>query len=95
MATTNSGGGGPGGKMICDSMPPPPCLLEFSLSTSLLLLLPLVDDHGVHGEMRNDAMNVAATALDTNPEEKDISKHIKVSVLERSLFYSHPHPDFL
>lgn len=37
-----------------------------------------MDDHGIHGEMRNDAMNVAATALDTNPEEKDISKHIKV-----------------
>jgi hypothetical protein len=28
--------------------------------------------------MRNDAMNVAAVALETNPEEKDISKHIKV-----------------
>jgi len=37
-----------------------------------------VDDHGVHGEMRNDAMNVAAVALEANPEEKDISKHIKV-----------------
>ena len=39
-----------------------------------------VDDHGVHGEMRNDAMNVAANALETNPEEKDISKHIKVGI---------------
>lgn len=39
---------------------------------------PVVDDHGVHGEMRNDAMNVAAVALEANPEEKDISKHIKV-----------------
>lgn len=37
-----------------------------------------MDDHGVHGEMRNDAMNVAAVALEANPEEKDISKHIKV-----------------
>jgi hypothetical protein len=59
-----------------------------------------VDDHGVHGEMRNDAMNVAATALDTNPEEKDISKHIKVlsiSILLRFLS-SHlvvPWPDIL
>ena len=40
-----------------------------------------MDDHGVHGEMRNDAMNVAAVALEANPEEKDISKHIKVSFL--------------
>jgi hypothetical protein len=39
-----------------------------------------VDDHGIHGEMRNDAMNVAAVALETNPEEKDISKHIKASM---------------
>jgi dynein light chain LC8-type len=49
-----------------------------------------VDDHGVHGEMRNDAMNVAATALDTNPEEKDISKHIKVCLFLFS-FDSSPH----
>jgi hypothetical protein len=47
-------------------------------SCSFNLICGVVDDHGVHGEMRNDAMNVAATALDTNPEEKDISKHIKV-----------------
>ena len=45
-----------------------------------MLLVPLVDDHGVHGEMRNDAMSVAATALDTNHEEKDISKYIKVGL---------------
>ena len=32
----------------------------------------------MHGEMRNDALNVAAVALEANPEEKDISKHIKV-----------------
>lgn len=37
-----------------------------------------MDDHGAHGEMRHDAMNVAAVALETNNEEKDISKHIKV-----------------
>ncbi len=49
----------------------PLCLIYFILFLS-------VDDHGIHGEMRNDAMNVAASALDTNPEEKDISKHIKV-----------------
>mmetsp|Transcript_40909 Transcript_40909/g.41785 ORF Transcript_40909/g.41785 Transcript_40909/m.41785 type:complete len:99 (-) Transcript_40909:22-318(-) len=36
-----------------------------------------MDDHGVHGEMRNDAMNIAAVALEANPEEKDISRHIK------------------
>ena len=44
-----------------------------------------VDDHGVHGEMRNDAMNVASVALETNQEEKDISRHIKVCVT--SYFY--------
>lgn len=36
-----------------------------------------MDDHGVHGEMKNDALNVAAAALEANQEEKDISKHIK------------------
>jgi hypothetical protein len=40
-----------------------------------------MDDHGIHGEMKNDALNVAATALETNQEEKDISKHIKVVYL--------------
>lgn len=40
-----------------------------------------MDDHGVHGEMKNDALNVAAAALETNQEEKDISKHIKVIYL--------------
>lgn len=40
----------------------------------------VVDDHGVHGEMRNDAMNVASVALETNQEEKDISRHIKVDI---------------
>lgn len=45
------------------------------ISNNLCLL---VDDHGVHGEMRNDAMNVASVALETNQEEKDISRHIKV-----------------
>ena len=37
-----------------------------------------MDDHGVHGEMKNDALKVAAAAIDGNQEEKDISKHIKV-----------------
>ncbi len=53
-----------------------------------------MDDHGVHGEMRNDAMNVAAVALESNHEEKDISKHIKVdlsincfSMYIKSIFY--------
>ena len=36
-----------------------------------------MDDHGVRGEMKNDAMSVAAAALEGNQEEKDISKHIK------------------
>ena len=48
------------------------------LRTTSALICVTVDDHGVHGEMRNDAMNVAAVALEANPEEKDISKHIKV-----------------
>ena len=48
-----------------------------------------VDDHGVHGEMRNDAMNVAAVALETNPEEKDISKHIKVGWLCLCIYLVH------
>ena len=26
-----------------------------------------MDDHGVHGEMKNDAMSVAAAALEANP----------------------------
>ena len=37
-----------------------------------------MDDHGIHGEMKNDAMKVAAAALEASPEEKDISRHIKV-----------------
>ena len=37
-----------------------------------------MDDHGVHGEMKNDALKVAAAAIEGNQEEKDISKHIKV-----------------
>lgn len=36
-----------------------------------------MDDHGVHGEMKNDALSVAAVAIEGNQEEKDISKHIK------------------
>ena len=36
-----------------------------------------MDDHGVHGEMKNDALKVAAAAIEGNQEEKDISKHIK------------------
>eukprot|EP00597_Dinobryon_sp_UTEXLB2267_P016758 CAMPEP_0201092166 /NCGR_PEP_ID=MMETSP0812-20130820/722_1 /ASSEMBLY_ACC=CAM_ASM_000668 /TAXON_ID=98059 /ORGANISM="Dinobryon sp., Strain UTEXLB2267" /LENGTH=64 /DNA_ID=CAMNT_0047343579 /DNA_START=26 /DNA_END=217 /DNA_ORIENTATION=+ len=36
-----------------------------------------MDDHGVHGEMKNDAFTVVAAALEANTEEKDISKHIK------------------
>ena len=36
-----------------------------------------MDDHGVHGEMRGDAMNVAAAALEAHQEENNISKHIK------------------
>ena len=36
-----------------------------------------MDDHGVHGEMKNDALNVAAAAIEANQEEKDISRHIK------------------
>jgi dynein light chain LC8-type len=36
-----------------------------------------MDDHGIHGEMKNDALNVAAVAIESNQEEKDISKHIK------------------
>ena len=35
-----------------------------------------MDDHA-HGEMKNDALNVGAAALEANQEEKDISKHIK------------------
>lgn len=37
-----------------------------------------MDDHGAHGEMKHDALSVAAAALEANPEEKDISRHIKV-----------------
>lgn len=37
-----------------------------------------MDEHGTNGDMKNDALNVAATALETNQEEKDISRHIKV-----------------
>ena len=36
-----------------------------------------MDDHGIYGEMKNDAMSVSAAALEANQEEKDISKHIK------------------
>ena len=36
-----------------------------------------MDDHGVHGDMKSDAMNVASAALESNQEEKDISKYIK------------------
>lgn len=36
-----------------------------------------MDDHGIHGEMKNDALSVAAVAIEGNQEEKDISKHIK------------------
>ena len=53
-----------------------------------MFVVVVVDDHGIHGEMRNDALNVAAVALDTNPEEKDISKHIKVSSFFRLFFQS-------
>ncbi len=36
-----------------------------------------MDDHGVHGEMKNDALQVAGSALEAHQEEKDISKYIK------------------
>ena len=36
-----------------------------------------MDDHGVHGEMKNDALSVAAVAIEGNQEERDIAKHIK------------------
>ena len=36
-----------------------------------------MDDHGIHGEMKSDAMSVAAAALDLNSEERMISCHIK------------------
>lgn len=46
-----------------------------------------MDDHGSHQEMKHDALSVAAAALEANPEEKDISKHIKVGgYLWRLLF---------
>ena len=37
-----------------------------------------MDDHGINGDMRHDAMHVAGLALEANPEEKDVSKQIKV-----------------
>ena len=37
-----------------------------------------MDEHGTNGDMKGDALNVAATALETYQEEKDISRHIKV-----------------
>ena len=36
-----------------------------------------MDDHGIHGEMKNDAQKVAAAAVEAHQEEKDVSKHIK------------------
>lgn len=38
-----------------------------------------MDEHGTNGDMKSDALNVAGTALETYQEEKDISRHIKVS----------------
>ena len=40
-----------------------------------------MDEHGTNGDMKSDALNVAGTALETYQEEKDISRHIKVSRL--------------
>ena len=37
-----------------------------------------MDDHGINGDMRHDAMHIAGVALEANPEEKDVSKQIKV-----------------
>ena len=37
-----------------------------------------MDEHGTNGDMKNDALNVAATALETYQEENLISRHIKV-----------------
>ena len=39
-----------------------------------------MDEHGTNGDMKSDALNVAGTALETYQEEKDISRHIKVSI---------------
>jgi dynein light chain LC8-type len=36
-----------------------------------------MDEHGIQGDMKGDAMNVAAAALEAHQEEKDISKYIK------------------
>lgn len=81
------------GKVVCDSKSS--VFRAFHLScvslfpngiVNALCCVFSVDDHGVHGEMRNDAMSVAATALDTNNEEKDISKHIKVTSFVAVLF---------
>ena len=43
-----------------------------------------MDEHGTNGDMKGDALNVAATALETYQEEKDISRHIKVTMIVRS-----------
>ena len=36
-----------------------------------------MEEHGPNGDMRKDALSVAATALETNHEDSSISKHIK------------------
>ena len=36
-----------------------------------------MDDHGIHGKMKNDAQKVAAAAVEAHQEEKDVSKPIK------------------
>lgn len=36
-----------------------------------------MDDHGIYGEMKQDAFSVSAQALESNQEEKDISRYIK------------------
>lgn len=44
-----------------------------------MLFCLIVDDHGTNGDMRGDAQNIAANALESNTEEKDISKAIKTA----------------
>lgn len=53
---------------------------------AFLLLLLLVDDHG---EMRVDAQNWAAAAIESKKDEKEISRAIKVCITLRRLGHWH------